>query len=42
VAELLDLVGRISAGASVVDVSLVQELVQARRWRDPLDVLSVR
>jgi serine/threonine-protein kinase PknK len=35
-------VGRISAGASVVDPSLVQELVRARRRRDPLDVLSPR
>jgi len=42
VAEFLDTVGRITAGASVVDPSLVQELVQARRRRDPLDVLSVR
>ncbi len=42
VAEFLDTVGRITAGASVVDPSLVQELVKARRRRDPLDVLSVR
>src|SRR5712672_3920422 len=42
VAEFLDTVGRITAGASVVDPSLVQELVQARRRRDPLDVLSPR
>ena len=34
--------GRIAAGASVVDPSLVQELVRARRRRDPLDVLSPR
>ena len=33
---------RITAGASVVDPSLVQELVRARRRRDPLDVLSPR
>jgi DNA-binding NarL/FixJ family response regulator len=42
VAEFIDTVGRITAGASVVDPSLVQELVQARRRRDPLDVLSPR
>ena len=42
VAELIDTVGRITAGASVVDPSLVQELVRARRRRDPLDVLSPR
>src|SRR5260370_40629340 len=30
------------AGASVVDPSLVQELIRARRRRDPLDVLSPR
>jgi DNA-binding NarL/FixJ family response regulator len=42
VAEFIDTVGRIAAGASVVDPSLVQELIQARRRRDPLDVLSPR
>ena len=42
VAEFIDTVGRIAAGASVVDPSLVQELVRARRRRDPLDVLSPR
>jgi len=42
VAEFIDTVGRITAGASVVDPSLVQELVRARRRRDPLDVLSPR
>jgi DNA-binding NarL/FixJ family response regulator len=42
VAEFLDTVGRIAAGASVVDPSLVSELIQARRRRDPLDVLSPR
>ena len=41
-AAFLDTVGRITAGASVVDPSLVQELVTARRRRDPLDVLSPR
>jgi DNA-binding NarL/FixJ family response regulator len=42
VAEFIDTVKRITAGAAVVDPSLVQELVRARRWRDPLDVLSPR
>src|ERR1700728_1425353 len=42
VAAFIDTIGRITAGASVVDPSLVQELVQARRRRDPLDVLSPR
>jgi DNA-binding NarL/FixJ family response regulator len=42
VAEFIDTVGRITGGASVVDPSLVQELVLARRRRDPLDVLSAR
>jgi serine/threonine-protein kinase PknK len=42
VAEFIETVGRIAAGASVVDPSLVQELVRARRRRDPLGVLSAR
>ena len=42
IAEFLDTVGRITAGASVVDPSLVSELIRARRRRDPLDVLSPR
>jgi DNA-binding NarL/FixJ family response regulator len=42
VTEFIDTIGRIMAGASVVDPSLVQELVMARRRRDPLDVLSPR
>jgi DNA-binding NarL/FixJ family response regulator len=42
VAEFIATVGRITAGASVVDPSLVQELVRARRRRDPLDALSPR
>ena len=42
VAEFIETVERITAGASVVDPSLVHELVRARRWRDPLDVLSPR
>jgi DNA-binding NarL/FixJ family response regulator len=40
--EFIATVRRITAGASVVDPSLVQELVKARRRRDPLDVLSPR
>jgi serine/threonine-protein kinase PknK len=40
--EFIGTVKRIIAGASVVDTSLVQELVKARRRRDPLDVLSPR
>jgi len=42
VAEFIQTLGRITAGASVVDPSLVQELVMSRRARDPLDVLSAR
>jgi serine/threonine-protein kinase PknK len=42
VAEFIETVERITAGASVVDPSLVHELVRARRRRDPLDVLSPR
>jgi DNA-binding NarL/FixJ family response regulator len=42
VAQFIETVERIAAGASVVDPSLVQELVKARRRRDPLDVLSRR
>ncbi len=42
VEDFIDTVRRITAGASVVDPSLVQELVAARRRRDPLDVLSPR
>lgn len=42
VAEFIDTIGRIVTGASVVDPSLVQELVMACRRRDPLDVLSLR
>ncbi|HVW44341.1 MAG TPA: response regulator transcription factor [Amycolatopsis sp.] len=41
-AEFIRTVERIIAGGSVVDTSLVQELVKARRRRDPLDVLSPR
>ncbi|MDT5209123.1 MAG: hypothetical protein QOF67_1538, partial [Mycobacterium sp.] len=42
VAQFIETVERIAAGASVVDPSLVHELVKARRRRDPLDVLSPR
>jgi len=40
--ELTDTLERISSGGSVVDASLVQELVRARRVRDPLDELTSR
>jgi serine/threonine-protein kinase PknK len=40
--EFLDTLGRIARGASVVDPALVQELVTARRRKDPLAVLSAR
>jgi DNA-binding NarL/FixJ family response regulator len=42
VKEFIATVERITAGASVVDPALVQELIRARRRRDPLDVLSPR
>jgi serine/threonine-protein kinase PknK len=42
VSEFIETIGRITAGASVVDASLVRELVQARRRCDPLDLLSAR
>ncbi|MDT4912980.1 MAG: hypothetical protein QOC66_2108 [Pseudonocardiales bacterium] len=42
VGQFIETVERIAAGASVVDPSLVQELIKARRRRDPLDVLSPR
>jgi DNA-binding NarL/FixJ family response regulator len=42
VTAFIETVERIAAGATVVDPSLVQELVMARRRRDPLDVLSPR
>jgi DNA-binding NarL/FixJ family response regulator len=40
--EFIDTLGRIVKGGSVVDPALVQELVAARRVKDPLDVLSPR
>ena len=42
VAEFIATLERVTSGASVVDPSLVQELVMARRRKDPLDVLSPR
>jgi DNA-binding NarL/FixJ family response regulator len=42
VAEFIDTVERITAGAAVVDPALVRELVAARRRHDPLDDLSPR
>ena len=42
VADFIDTVRRIAAGASVVDPSLVSELIRARRRHDPLDALSPR
>jgi serine/threonine-protein kinase PknK len=40
VTEFLDAVQRIARGGSVVDPALVQELVTARRRKDPLAALS--
>lgn len=40
--DFLETLDRISAGGSVVDPALVQELVSARRREDPLAVLSDR
>jgi DNA-binding NarL/FixJ family response regulator len=42
VTEFIETVGRIAAGASVVDPSLVSELIRAQRRHDPLDALSPR
>ena len=42
VAQFIETVQRNTAGASVVDPLLVQELIKAQRRRDPLDVLSPR
>jgi DNA-binding NarL/FixJ family response regulator len=42
VREFIDVVTQIAAGASVVDPSLVQELVKAHRRSDPLGALSQR
>jgi DNA-binding NarL/FixJ family response regulator len=40
--ELTDTLERILSGGSVVDPALVQELVRARRVRDPLEGLTAR
>jgi serine/threonine-protein kinase PknK len=40
--EFVDTLERILKGGSVVDPALVQELVAARRAKDPLDVLTAR
>jgi DNA-binding NarL/FixJ family response regulator len=40
--EFMETLQRVVRGGSVVDPALVQELVAARRVRDPLDVLSPR
>lgn len=42
VTDFIGTVRRVTAGATVVDPSVVQELVNAQRRRDPLDVLSPR
>jgi serine/threonine-protein kinase PknK len=42
VEEFLDAVQRVARGGSVVDPALVQELVTARRRKDPLTALSAR
>ena len=42
VEEFIDTLGRIARGGSVVDPALVQELVAARRVKDPLDDLTPR
>jgi DNA-binding NarL/FixJ family response regulator len=40
--EFIETLGRIVKGGSAVDPALVQELVNARRVNDPLDVLTPR
>ena len=42
VAAFVETVEQIAAGASVVDPSLVSELIRVQRRRDPLDALSPR
>jgi len=42
VTEFIDSLHRIAKGASVVDATLIQELVSARRRNDPLGVISPR
>jgi DNA-binding NarL/FixJ family response regulator len=40
--EFIQTIDRVAHGGSVVDPSLIQELVAARRRNDPLDVLTAR
>jgi DNA-binding NarL/FixJ family response regulator len=40
--EFIDTIARIARGAAVVDPSLIQELVAARRRNDPLALLTAR
>jgi serine/threonine-protein kinase PknK len=40
--EFIDTVERIARGSSVIDPSLVEELVSARRRNDPLEALTPR
>jgi serine/threonine-protein kinase PknK len=40
--DVVDALGRIAAGGSVIDPALVRELVAARKREDPLDVLTSR
>jgi serine/threonine-protein kinase PknK len=40
--ELTDTLERIRSGGTVIDPALVEELVRARRARDPLEALSAR
>jgi DNA-binding NarL/FixJ family response regulator len=40
--ELTDVLERIRSGGSIVDPTLVEELVRARRARDPLEELTAR
>jgi serine/threonine-protein kinase PknK len=42
VGEFIDAIARIGRGGSVVDPSLIQELVSARRRNDPLALLTAR
>jgi DNA-binding NarL/FixJ family response regulator len=42
VAEFIETVERVARGGSVVDPSLIQELVAARRRNDPLEALTPR
>ncbi len=42
VEDFIETIERIAGGASIIDPSLVQELVSARRRNDPLDALTPR